>query len=208
MCWELVSKRDESWVLHYVKSAYAVTDTPDEVRILCLTVVANRNAPQGPRAALATPEVAQRLVLCCHTRHSQVSLHIPFFALGCAQVLDTRGVALPDIQSDLYLVRSGTLLRFSCTCATAHCLQANFYIAFFVLTNALEDPTILGGKVIKLFNTILKYSYGALLLTCFILSLGSWRQRYNKGYMLAFIGFAILTVYMTVRCSPTGALTD
>ena len=27
------SKRGESWVLHYVKSAYAVTDTPDQVRV-------------------------------------------------------------------------------------------------------------------------------------------------------------------------------
>ncbi|KAI0793146.1 glycosyltransferase family 2 protein [Irpex lacteus] len=31
LCWELVSKRGGSWVLHYVKSAYAVTDVPDQV---------------------------------------------------------------------------------------------------------------------------------------------------------------------------------
>ena len=31
LCWELVSKRNESWILHYVKSAYAVTDVPDQV---------------------------------------------------------------------------------------------------------------------------------------------------------------------------------
>lgn len=31
LCWELVSKRGGSWILHYVKSAYAVTDVPDEV---------------------------------------------------------------------------------------------------------------------------------------------------------------------------------
>ncbi|GJJ15340.1 hypothetical protein Clacol_009616, partial [Clathrus columnatus] len=30
LCWELVSKRGGSWILHYVKSAYAVTDVPDE----------------------------------------------------------------------------------------------------------------------------------------------------------------------------------
>lgn len=29
---ELVSKRSGAWVLHYVKSAFAVTDTPDWVR--------------------------------------------------------------------------------------------------------------------------------------------------------------------------------
>ena len=33
LCWELVSKRGGSWILHYVKSAYAVTDVPDQVRI-------------------------------------------------------------------------------------------------------------------------------------------------------------------------------
>ncbi|KAF8892782.1 chitin synthase-domain-containing protein [Gymnopilus junonius] len=31
LCWELVSKRGGSWILHYVKSAYAVTDVPDQV---------------------------------------------------------------------------------------------------------------------------------------------------------------------------------
>ncbi|KAJ7655402.1 chitin synthase-domain-containing protein [Mycena rosella] len=31
LCWELVAKRGGSWILHYVKSAYAVTDVPDQV---------------------------------------------------------------------------------------------------------------------------------------------------------------------------------
>ncbi len=31
LCWELVSKRGCSWILHYVKSAYAETDVPDQV---------------------------------------------------------------------------------------------------------------------------------------------------------------------------------
>ncbi|KAH9035911.1 hypothetical protein EDB85DRAFT_2143404 [Lactarius pseudohatsudake] len=73
----------------------------------------------------------------------------------------------------------------------------NFFISFFVLTNALEDPTILGGKGIELFNTLLKYSYVGLLLTCFILSLGNRPQGSNKGYTLAFVGFALFTVYIT-----------
>jgi len=33
LCWELVSKRGGSWILHYVKSAYAETDVPDTVSI-------------------------------------------------------------------------------------------------------------------------------------------------------------------------------
>ena len=35
LCWELVSKRGGSWILHYVKSAYAVTDVPDQVSFFC-----------------------------------------------------------------------------------------------------------------------------------------------------------------------------
>lgn len=31
LCWELCSKRDCAWILHYVKSAQAVTDVPDAV---------------------------------------------------------------------------------------------------------------------------------------------------------------------------------
>ena len=54
-----------------------------------------------------------------------------------------------------------------------HLVQGNFYISFFVLTNALEDPKIFGGKAIEILNTILKYSYVGLLLTCFILALGN-----------------------------------
>jgi hypothetical protein len=70
-----------------------------------------------------------------------------------------------------------------------------------VLTNALEDPTILGGKVIDLLNTVCKYSYVALLLTCFILALGNRPQGSNVGYTLAFVGYAIFVMYMTVRLS-------
>ena len=36
LCWELVSKRGGRWLLHYVKSAYGVTDTPSQVAELVL----------------------------------------------------------------------------------------------------------------------------------------------------------------------------
>jgi len=77
-------------------------------------------------------------------------------------------------------------------------VQGNFFISFFVLTNALEDPAIIGGKGIEVLNTILKYSYVGLLLTCFILALGNRPQGSNRTYTLAFIGYAIFTLYMSV----------
>lgn len=30
LCWELVSKRNSSWILRYVKNSFAVTDVPDQ----------------------------------------------------------------------------------------------------------------------------------------------------------------------------------
>jgi len=47
LCWELVSKRGGAWILHYVKSAYAVTDVPDQVSFFssffCLFVCSIQN---------------------------------------------------------------------------------------------------------------------------------------------------------------------
>jgi chitin synthase len=77
-------------------------------------------------------------------------------------------------------------------------VQGNFFISFFVLTNALEDPKIFGGKAIEVLNTILKYAYVGLLLACFILALGNRPQGSAKTYKLAFVGYAIFTLYMTV----------
>ncbi|KAJ8593093.1 hypothetical protein M405DRAFT_628887 [Rhizopogon salebrosus TDB-379] len=31
LCWKLISKHGGSWILYHVKSAYAVTDLPDQV---------------------------------------------------------------------------------------------------------------------------------------------------------------------------------
>jgi chitin synthase len=79
-------------------------------------------------------------------------------------------------------------------------VQGNAFISFDVLTNALEDPTIIGGKKIEVIDAILKYSYIGLLLTCFILALqvGIRPRSSNRGYTLALVGNAILTVYMIV----------
>ena len=45
LCWELVSKRGGSWILHYVKSAYAVTDVPDQVSFfICVHNVTSKHS--------------------------------------------------------------------------------------------------------------------------------------------------------------------
>jgi hypothetical protein len=76
----------------------------------------------------------------------------------------------------------------------------------------MEDPSFkLNG--IHVLNVILEYFYIGLLLMCFILALGNRPQGSKLGYTLAFIGFALITVYMTVSLvfrrsqGPTAQLT-
>lgn len=79
-------------------------------------------------------------------------------------------------------------------------MQANYYIAFTILTRALEDPNF-HLKGIHVVNVILEYFYLGLLIMCFILSLGNRPQGSKWGYTLAFIGFGVITIYMTVSVS-------
>jgi chitin synthase len=72
----------------------------------------------------------------------------------------------------------------------------NYYIAFTILTQSMEG---FGIKGIHVLNVILEYFYLGLLVMCFLLSLGNRPQGSKWGYTLAFIGFGLITIYMTVR---------
>jgi len=76
-------------------------------------------------------------------------------------------------------------------------VQAHYYIAFSILSSALEDPTFnLNG--IHIANILLNYFYLGLLIMCFILALGNRPQGSKWPYTLAMVGFGIITIYMTV----------
>jgi len=68
--------------------------------------------------------------------------------------------------------------------------KANYFIAFVVLVDTQDNTFNFTGIRPS------SISWG-LLITCFILSL------WNRGYMMAIIGFAVIIVYMTVRVSLT-----
>jgi chitin synthase len=76
-------------------------------------------------------------------------------------------------------------------------IQAHYYIAFSILSTALEDPTF-GLKGIHIANILLDYFYLGLLIMCFILALGNRPQGSKWPYTLAIIGFGFITIYMTV----------
>ena len=81
-------------------------------------------------------------------------------------------------------------------------MQANYYIAFAILAKAMEDESF-GLKGINIFNIILNYFYVGLLIACFILSLGNRPQGAKWFYTGAMIGFALITIYMTVSTSSS-----
>jgi len=66
------------------------------------------------------------------------------------------------------------------------------------LTDALEDKSLNLGRI-DIVNGILHYFYLVLVVMCFLLALGNRPQGSKFGYTLAMIGFALITVYMTVR---------
>lgn len=164
LCWELVSKRGGSWILHYVKSAYAVTDVPDQVPEL---ISQRRRWLNGSFFAAV---------------HSTV--HFYYIYRSAHSFLRKFWIHVEMFYQLFNLIFSWFAL-------------SNYYIAFAILSNGMEDPSFnIGG--IKVVNVILNYFYLGLLVTCFILSLGNRPQGSKWGYTLAFIGFGIITIYMTV----------
>jgi chitin synthase len=167
LCWELVAKRGGAWILHYVKSAYAVTDVPDQVPEL---ISQRRRWLNGSFFAAV---------------HSTVHFH--YIYRSSHSVLRKFWIHVEIFYQFFNLIFAWFSL-------------ANYYIAFTILTTALEEPDF-NLKGIHYVNVVLEYFYLGLLIMCFILSLGNRPQGSKWGYTLAFIGFGIITIYMTVRFS-------
>lgn len=115
LCWELVSKRGGSWVLHYVKSAYAVTDVPDQVRRMrslistCRVVILTlATVLTGPGIDLTTSSVAQWFLLRGNTQYIPFPLYLSFITHVPSEVLDSCGDDIPTLQPYLLLVCFGT----------------------------------------------------------------------------------------------------
>ena len=91
----------------------------------------------------------------------------------------------------------GMFLFFCFSGLLSYQLQAHYYIAFSILSHALEDPSF-GLKGINVANIFVNYFYLGLLIMCFILALGNRPQGSNWGYTLAIVGFGLITIFMTV----------
>lgn len=164
LCWELVSKRGGSWILHYVKSAYAVTDVPDQVPEL---VSQRRRWLNGSFFAAI---------------HSLVHFH--YIYRSSHSLMRKFWIHIEMFYQSFNLLFSWFAL-------------ANYYIAFTILSDAMEDQSFGITNSIHIVNVILGYFYLGLLILCFLLALGNRPQGSKWGYTGAMIGFAFITVYMT-----------
>ncbi|KAI0345496.1 glycosyltransferase family 2 protein [Trametopsis cervina] len=165
LCWELVSKRGGAWILHYVKSAYAVTDVPDQVPEL---VSQRRRWLNGSFFAAI---------------HSTVHFH--YIYRSSHTFIRKFWIHVEMIYQLFNLIFSWFAL-------------GNFYISFIILSEAMEDPSFNFGNGVHVVNVILNYFYLGLLVMCFLLSLGNRPQGSKWFYTLAMIGFAVITIYMTI----------
>ena len=88
-----MSKRGGSWTLHYVKSAYAVTDVPDEVSCHTYdqTSFGLLTLASGPRIDLAAKTLAQRFILRRYPQYIPLLLHLSLSTHSYAQILDSLG---------------------------------------------------------------------------------------------------------------------
>ncbi|KAI6159686.1 glycosyltransferase family 2 protein [Pisolithus thermaeus] len=160
LCWELVSKRGGSWILHYVKSAYAVTDVPDQVPEL---ISQRRRWLNGSFFAAIHSLVHFRYIYrSSHSFARKFWIHVEM----------------------LYQLYNLIFAWFA---------LGNYYIAFIILSDALESYV----PKLHILNLILNYFYLGLLIMCFLLSLGNRPQGSKWGYTLAFVGFGFVTIYMT-----------
>ncbi|KAF8997184.1 chitin synthase-domain-containing protein [Cyathus striatus] len=131
LCWELVSKRGGSWILHYVKSAYAVTDVPDTV---CPELISQRRRWLNGSffAAVHSTIHFYYIYRSSHTFMRKLWIHIEMFY----QLFN--------------LIFSWFAL-------------ANYYIAFSILSSAMEDPEFnLKGIHIKLSKSDNGLNFGDL----------------------------------------------
>lgn len=184
LCWELVAKRGERWVLKYVKGCTGETDVPGSYfsSPACSSITFANNVPLD-----TVPEfVSQR----------RRWLNGAFFAavyslVQCRQLLATDHTLARKI-----LLYVESIYQFIQLFFTFFSL-ANFYLTFYFVAGGLADPRVdpFGHNIGSIIFTILRYVCALLIATQFILSLGNRPQGAKKLYLASMIIYGIIMVY-------------
>ncbi|KAG9100293.1 hypothetical protein FRC06_004303 [Ceratobasidium sp. 370] len=168
-----------------------------EDRILCFELIAKRNADwvlRYVKSAVGETDVPDALPEFISQRRRW--LNGSFFAAvySIAHVSQI-------MQSGHSLTRRIALLAETfynlIGLVTAWFAIGNFYIFFVILTSSLEDP-MFGIPGIKYINLVAQYSYGAITITSFLISMGNKPRAAPWKYKLPAILFAVLAVYLII----------
>ncbi|CAJ0754228.1 11975_t:CDS:2 [Entrophospora sp. SA101] len=172
LCFLLVAKPESSWVLHYVKSAYAETDVPTSVSEL----------------------VAQR------RRWLNGSLFAGLYALfHTLDIWKTDHSKFRKILLQIEMVYQAFNLGFSWF-GLAN-LYLSFYIIGNSLTNGSAIEGLWSATTGEIVFQFLRYVYLTLLVLQFILAMGNRPQGTKWAYIVSIIFYAGIMVYVLFATS-------
>ncbi|CEQ40167.1 SPOSA6832_01759 [Sporobolomyces salmonicolor] len=177
LCWELVAKRGDAWVLKYVKaspspfpylfrrtnrSATGETDVPDTVAEFI-----NQRRRWLNGSFFASTYALTHTLQLFGTQHSRKKI----FALLIQAIYNLLNVLFAWFGLGMY------------------------WIFFMVLTTSLQDSSF-KIKGIKVVNTIMQYAYMGTVIACFLMSMGNRPKAAKWKYISVMVIFAICTAYM------------
>ena len=187
LCWELVAKRGEKWVLKYVKNCTGETDVPGEL------LSYNKYVTQLTLTKLVQTDAVPEFI-----SQRRRWLNGAFFAavyslVQFRQIMQTDHSIARKILLYIEFVYQLVQLLFT------YFSLANFYLAFYFVAGGLTDPEVdpFGHNIGSVFFTILRYTCVLLIATQFILSLGNRPQGAKKLYFASMIIFSIIMIYTT-----------
>ncbi|KAI8339622.1 chitin synthase 1 [Chlamydoabsidia padenii] len=167
LCYELVAKKEASWTLHYVSSAYGETDVPDSVPEFI-----------SQRRRWLNGSFFAGVYALYHWRKVWQSDHSYFRKLM---------FMVEDFYNTYNLIFSWFAL-------------GNFYLTFFILTQALGSDSLaekpFSPQVANILHMVLNYIYVLLIIIQFIIALGNRPQGSKWAYVISMVFFAFLMIYM------------
>lgn len=189
LCWELVAKRNERWVLKYVRGCTGETDVPGKLLLYCLSLRQHRTCSDS------IPDTVPEFV-----SQRRRWLNGAFFAavyslVHFKQIWLTDHTVARKVLLHIEFVYQFIQLIFT------YLSLANFYLTFYFIAGGLADPKVdpMGGACHYIF-VILRYVCVLLISTQFILSLGNRPQGAKKMYLASMIIYAIIMAWTTFAC--------
>jgi chitin synthase len=184
LCWELVAKKGEQWVLKFVKSAVGETDVPGNCHPSVIPPTVTNFLFPGD-----VPEfVSQRRRWLNGAFFAAVYSLTHFRQIWRTDHTITRKI----------LLHIEFIYQFIALLFTFFSL-ANFYLTFYFIAGSLADPKIdpFGHNIGRYIFQLLRYACVLLICLQFILSMGNRPQGAKKMFLSTMIVYSVIMAYTT-----------